>query len=272
MQASSESSGSAARIEDLTSRPHRNRPLHWGAFAASFVSLLLLALGDWQTPARIWVLLDVGLGIAFAFEFLTRSGFNRDRIRYTLTHFFDFVAIVPALALVQFEVPFVAIYVWFILVARAVRAVDRILGDGFVQRTVGVVVEGIEEEITDRVLLRILDRIQTALDRSHLTHAIAEALARNKGSVLQRIKAAHPHEGVGAGLAHIAGLDAVLERAEERTYNAIIEVINSPELDRACQDVIASSISKMKEGIAVKTWRQHFRIEQEQSPSLLQKP
>lgn len=275
MQARSEASGLARRIKELARQPRRNRPLHWGAFVASLVSPFLLAtwaLDDWHTPARIWVWLDVGLGIAFAFEFLTRSGFNRDRFRYTLTHLFDFVAIVPALALVQLGIPFVAVYVWFILVARVVRVVDRILGDGFVQRTVMVIMEGIEEEITDQVLLRILDRIQAALDRGHLAHAVAESLVRNKGSVLQRVRAAHPHEGIGAGLAHIAGLDLALERVEERTYDAIIEVLNSPEVDRACQDAIASTLGELKQGIAVKAWRQHFGIEQEQSPSPKQKP
>ncbi len=276
MQVSSRASESARRIEELASRPHRNRSLHWVAFAASLFALYLiiatLALDDRQAPARIWLWLDIGFGIAFAFEFFTRSGFNRGRIRYTLTHFFDFVAIVPALALVSFGVPFVAIYVWIILVARAVRIVDRILGDGFVERMVIVVVEGIEEEITSRVFLRILDRIQAALNRSRLTYAVAEALARNKGSVLERVKAAHPQDGIGAGLAHITGLDAALERAEERTYDAIVEMIKSPEVDRACQDVIASMLSNMKEGIAVKAWRQHFGIEQEQLSSPRQKP
>ncbi len=274
MQTKPENSMLSRRIEQ-PSKPPRNRILHWAAFAASLVSLVILgawAFGNWQAPDRTWVLVDLGLCVAFAFEFLTRSGFTQNRGRYTRTHIFDFVAMVPALALVNLDVPLEPVYVWFILFARTTRAVDRVLGDGFVQRTAVAIVDGIEEEITSRVFSRILDRIQLMMDRVHLTHTVADTLAQKKSLVLERVRAAHPRKGLGAELAHITGLDAALERAEERTYDAIIEVFKSPELDRAVQEVITSAISSMKDSIAVKEWREHFGIEQQKPPSSKKKP
>lgn len=213
-----------------------------------------------------WVWLDAGLGIVFPFEFFTRSGFKRDKLRYILTHFFDFFAMVPALALLHFGVPFWIFYVWVIIAARGARVMARVLGDGFVERRILLVVEAVEEEITSRVFLRIIDRVQASLDRGRLTNAVAASLARSKGAILRGVKAARPKDGIAVGLVHMMRLDLALERAEERTCDAIVAVLNSPEMDRAMRDVIASTLTEMKQGVAVKAWRQrlNFDVEQEQ--------
>ncbi len=251
----------AARLEELESLPHRHFALHWAAFALSLLSLVLLAiwvLSAWGAVSSAWIILDIVLGVVFAVEFFTRSGFRWNRAGYLRTRFFDFIAIIPALALVHHGFALEGIWVWLILVARAVRAVDRLLGDGFVQHTVLALVWAFEEEITDRVLERILARIQADMDRTSFSHGVAEAFVRNKADVLQRVRAATPTEGLVPGLAHIVGLDAALERAEERTYDAVVGILNSEEVDRAVRDVVDSSFSRIRNEIGKKSWRQHL--------------
>ena len=136
----------AARLEALESLPHRGAALHWAAFTLSLLSLILLLA--WVVSSRgsvpgAWVLLDIGLGVLFTVEFFTRSGFRWNRATYWRTRFFDFVAIVPALALVHHGFVIEGVWVWLILVARTARAVDRLLGDGFVRRNVLALVEGL---------------------------------------------------------------------------------------------------------------------------------
>jgi hypothetical protein len=252
-----------ARLKELDSLPHRNAVLHWAAFILSLLSLILLSiwvLGSQESVPGVWVMLDIGLGVVFAVEFFTRSGFRWGRAAYLRTHFFDFVAIVPALALVNHGFVIEGVWVWLILVARAVRVVNRLLGDGFLQRTVLALMGGIEEEITDRVLERIITRIQENMDRASFSHGVAEAFARNKAGVLQRVRAATPHEGIVPGLAHIVGLTAALERAEERTYDAIVEIMGSEEVDRAVRDVVNSAFSRMRDELGRKSWRQQLGI------------
>ena len=251
----------AERLEELESLPHRNAVLHWAAFTLSLLSFILLLtwVSSSQGPvSNAWILLDIGLGVIFAVDFLTRSGLRWGRAAYVLSHFFDFVAIVPALALVQQGFVIEGVWVWLILIARAVRVVDRFLGDGFVQRTVLALVEGFEEEITDRVLERIIARIQGDMDRAGFSHGVAEAFIRNKADVLQRVRAAHPQEGLVPNLAHIVGLDAALERAEERAYDAIVEIVNSEEVDRAIRDIVNSSFSRIRNELGEKSWRQYL--------------
>jgi 3-keto-L-gulonate-6-phosphate decarboxylase len=77
---------------------------------------------------------------------------------------------------------------------------------------------------------------------------------------LQRVRAATPHDGLVPGLAHLVGLDAALERAEERTYDAIVEIMNSEEVERAVRDVINSSFSRMRNELGKKSWRQNLGI------------
>jgi hypothetical protein len=252
-----------ARIEELESLPHRNPVLHWGAFTISLMSLILLATWVFSSREAVpngWIWIDVGLSVFLAIGFSTRSGFRQNRAGYLRTHFIDFVAIIPALALVHHGFVIEGVWVWFILVARAIRVIDRFLGDGFIQRNFLALLGGFEEEITDRVLERIVARIQGNLDRASLSHVVAEAIVRNKAAVLQRVRAATPHDGLVPSLAHIVGLDAALERTEERTYDAIVGIINSEEVENAIRDVVNSSFSRMRSELGKKSWRQHLGL------------
>jgi hypothetical protein len=253
----------ATRLKELESLPHRNAALHWAAFILSLLSLSILSawvLSSQGSVPSALVMLDIGLGVVFAVELFTRSGFRRNRATYLFTHFFDFVAIVPALALVHHGFAMEGVWVWIILVTRAARAVDRFLGDGFILRNVLALVEGFEEAITDRVLERMIARIQADMDRAGFSRGVAEAFVRNKAAVLQRVRAATPHEGLVPGLAHIAGLDAALERAEERTYDAVVGIMSSEEVDRAVRDAVNSTFSRMRSEVVKKSWRQHLGV------------
>lgn len=121
-------SKTAARLEELSSLPHRSSALHWGAFLLSLLSLVLLSIWVFSPRGSVpvaWIVLDIGLGVVFAVEFFTRSGFRWGRGAYLRSRFFDFIAIIPALALVHHGFAIEGVWVWLILIARFVRVVDR---------------------------------------------------------------------------------------------------------------------------------------------------
>jgi hypothetical protein len=251
------------RLKELESMPRRNPALHWAAFVLSLLSLIIL--GAWvfssQGPVSLfWILADIGLGAVFTVEYFTRSGFRWDRTTYLRTHIFDFIAIVPALAIVNHGLAIQGVWVWLILVARFARVVDRFLGDGFIRRNLWALIEGVEEELTDRIMERIITRVQADMDRANFSKGVSEILVTNKAAILQRVRAATPHEGLMPFLAHIAGLDAVLEHAEERTYDAMVEIINSKEVDSAVREVVNSTFSRMRTEIGRQDWKQHLGI------------
>jgi hypothetical protein len=249
------------RLEILKTRPKRNTALHWAAIILSIFSLGLLIYWLVNMPVKVsaeWIYIDLGIGIVFVFEFLTRSGFRWNKAIYLRTHFFDFIAIVPALVLVNRGYPLEAVWVWLILITRAIRMIDRILGDGFVQRNIYALVEGFEEEITDRVTLRIINRLENDISQTNIGQNIAGILEKNKAAVLRRVKQEHPHEGFGAGLAHLVGLDILIERSESRIYDSIIEVIKSPEVEQAIREGVDSSFKSIRSEIETKTWRTHL--------------
>jgi hypothetical protein len=261
------SSSIEARLEELEALPRRNPILHWGAFALSLISLILLSL--WIFSSRgpvpaVWIAFDIGLGIATVIELFTRSGFKWNRGTYLATHFFDFVAIIPALALVNHGFAIEGVGIWIILVARFARVVDRLLGDGFIRRNIWALIEGFEEELTDRVLQNIIRRVQGDMDRANFSHGVAAAFVTNKSAVLQRVRAATPHEGVVPSLAHIVGLDAALERAEERTYDAVVQIIDSEAVDRAVRDVVNSVFNRMNNELGEKSWKHKIGIRHHQ--------
>ena len=252
-----------ARLEELESRPRRNHLLHWSAFVIALFSLVLLSVWVFSNRGSVpavWVVIDIGIGIISLIEFFTRSGFRWDRGAYLRSHFFDFVAIVPGLALVNHGFVIQMVWVWIILVARFIRVIDRLGGDGFVQRNIWGLIEGLEEEITDRVLQRIIIRVQSDMDRANFSHGVADAFRKNKSSVLERVRAATPHDGVVPSLAHIVGLDAALARAEERTYDAVVEIVDSEEVDHAVRDIVNSVFSRMHNELGEKSWKQNIGI------------
>ncbi|MFY9813914.1 MAG: hypothetical protein WBL37_07405 [Dehalococcoidales bacterium] len=256
-------SGISARLEELESRPRRGAVLHWLAFILSLVSLVILAMwvfGSQGAVPGVYVIGDIAIGVVFAVEFFTRSGFHWGRISYLRSRFFDFIAIVPAMALVGHGFPWQSVWLWIIFAARAIRVVDRLLGDGFFGRNVLALVEGFEEQITDRVLERIIARIQADMDKAGFSHGVAEALKKNKPSILQRVHAATPHEGLLPDLAHIAGLDKALERVEERTYDSVVEIVNSQEVDKAVRDSVNSVFFRMRAELGGNKWRKHLGI------------
>jgi energy-coupling factor transporter transmembrane protein EcfT len=256
-----------ARLEELEALPRRNHILHWVAFVLSLISLILLSAWVFSSRGPVptaWVIFDITLGFVTVVEFFTRSGFKWNRGAYLVTHFFDFVAIIPALALVNQGIGAELVWVWIILVARFIRVIDRLGGDGFVQRNIWAMIEGFEEEITDRVLQRIITRVQGDMDRANFSHGVAEAFVKNKSAVLQRVRAATPHDGVIPSLAHIVGLDKALERAEERTYDAVVQIIDSEEVDHAVRDVINSVFSRMTSELGEKSWKHKLGIRHHQ--------
>ena len=120
-----------ARLEELEARPRRNQILHWLAFVLSLISLILLSVWVFSSRGSVpsaWVIFDIGIGIVSLVEFFTRSGFRWNHGAYLATHFFDFVAIIPALALVNHGIVIQLVWVWIILVARFIRAIDRLGG------------------------------------------------------------------------------------------------------------------------------------------------
>jgi hypothetical protein len=252
------------RLNELTRKPKRHPSIHWAALILSIISLVPLIMWVGK-PSQIsstylyWS--DIGLSFLFILEFITRSGFRWNPSGYTRSHFFDFIAIVPALVLVHFTVPFYSVWFWIIFIARVVRALDRILGDGFIPRNVLALAEGFEEEITDRVTLRILDRTKADLDRGKFATAIGDVLEKNKGRVLEEILEQHPR-ALETGIAEFVGLNKAIHRAEEQIYDAIIRFLKSPEIDKMVRDSIDSTFSVIRKGVAEKSWKKNLGFKQ----------
>ncbi len=245
--------------ETLEQRPRRSPLLHAAALLLAFASFALLAA--WMAgarqgpPSRAWLVAEWATCVLFALEFLTRSGFRWRPGRYALGHLFDFVAVVPVLALASAAAPLL----WIVLVARGVRCIDRVLGDGFVQRLVLILAEGFEEEVADRVTLRLLARAEQNLAESRFGTAVGDALAQNRDAVLARMRAATPDEGAGPALARLVGLDKAVATAEARAYDAVVEVLRSREVDDALRAAIVGSFANLRQEVGRREWRARLK-------------
>lgn len=240
----------------------RARWLHWAAWLASGLALVTLGFAAWgdlsEGGIRDLGRLDLALSLFFLVEFFTRSGWRRFGWRYAATRWFDFVAIVPAGWLVSeaLAAPWV---VWTVFVARAVRLVDRSLGDGFVLRHVLALVEGLEEEVSDRVVVKILSRVQGELVDARFGNVAAEALRKNRDAILERVYREQLRDaGLLGSFASITGLQGALERSERRLFDSIIEMVGSPETDAMVADIVGQTLERAKREIGQRSWRSRF--------------
>ncbi|HLE47114.1 MAG TPA: hypothetical protein VI818_02365, partial [Candidatus Thermoplasmatota archaeon] len=192
------------------------------------------------------------LAVFFAAEFFTRTGWQRSRRSYIKWRWFDFIAILPITVLGPIAVP--AVF-WIVFSCRAIRLVDRALGDGFVQRNTIILLGIVEEELSDRVLEKMLSRWERDLEHADLGTAMSRALARNKPAVLRRVYAEQLQEGAFAKIAHYTGLQSGLEREENRLFSAVIEMVGSKEVDEALRDVLASTLRRTREQLGNREWR-----------------
>jgi voltage-gated potassium channel len=252
---------SESQLREIITKPYRHPVLHWAAFVLSLIALgppIMWLVSPAQVISTSWVWFDAGISVFFLLEFFTRSGFRWSPLSYSASRFYDFIAIVPVGVLMYYDIRYAVVWQWIILIARIIRVLDRLLGDGFVKRNVLALTAAFEEEITDRVMVRILDRVHDDLVRGRFAAVVGDALLQNKHSLLNRIKKEHPVRGFGAGLMRVTGLDLALERAEERTYDSIVEILKSPEMEKAIHDSIDSSFSVLRAEVEKKSWRENL--------------
>ena len=249
------------RLEVLDSRQHRSGVMHWIAmlFALASLGILIFGMVAFKRPLpALWVWLDLAICIFFFFEFFTRSGFHWHGLKYARTHVFDFIAIVPALLFLHHGIFIEGLWVWLVLVTRSIRALDRILGDGFLEHNFFGLLEGLETEITDKVVLRIMDRVQNDLVSGKIGHSSAQVLENNRDNVLRRVRAEYPQEGLGADLARFIGLEAAIERIEGRIYDAVADVLNSSEVDTVIQEDLDLIFDGLRADLGNEEWRNHL--------------
>jgi hypothetical protein len=159
--------------------------------------------------------------------------------------------------LIHYNVWWFTGWVWIILVARYIRALDRILGDGFITRNVLAIIGGLEEEITDRVMIKILDRIEEDLERGKFGEAIGKVLDNSKTQMLQEIHDQHP-QVIKTGLAQAVGLTRKVEKGEEQVFESIVKVLKSQAVDTTIRNSVGTTFATIRAGVAEKSWKKNL--------------
>jgi hypothetical protein len=241
----------------------RARWIHHLAWIGSVLSLGILFTSLFL-PDRggAWlVAIDLALTVFFVLEFFTRSGLRQQGPRYIAWRWFDFPAMVPILWLAAHGWLVHPVWFWIVLVLRLGRAIDRTLGDGYFLRQIGILIEGVEEEISDRVVVQVLTRVQAELADAKFGHVAAQELRKNRDPVLKRIYQEQTKDsGFVSAVAHATGLQSALERAEARIYDSIVEMVGSAETDTMISDIITQTLRKAEQEMGQKTWRRRLGV------------
>ncbi|MHB8585144.1 MAG: hypothetical protein ACYDDF_04825 [Thermoplasmatota archaeon] len=247
-------------------RTARSRFVHWMAFGTAILSFALLAgwaLEPQPTVPFGLVAIDVAITLFSLYEFWTRSGLHWHGTRYVGLHFFDFIAMVPGFALVAYGYHG-RIVLWILVAARAARAVDRTLGDGFAERFAISVLDLVESEIVDEVTRNVARHMGEEVARASFARAISAALKTNKEPLLEKLRAEQLPAGALGALGRISGIETMLHHAEERAFDAITDLLGSDEIDKAIRDVIGDTVANLEKRASRPSWRQRIQAAEAQ--------
>ena len=127
------------RLEELEALPRRNPLLHWIAFVLSLISLVLLSAWVFSSRGPVpinWVVFDIGLAMVIVVEFFTGSGFHWNHRLIFAYPLFRFRRCNTSLGACQSRDSIRIDLGMDYHGCQAARAIDRLLGDGFVQRNI----------------------------------------------------------------------------------------------------------------------------------------
>jgi voltage-gated potassium channel len=224
----------------------------------AIVSLGLLLWEDAYNPTAeqrdLIIKIDLAIVAIFAIEFLIRVARAKDKRDYVVGHWYDLIGMIPV------STPFFRAFRLARLVrvlvigSRFVRATNRTFGGSVVERIVGKYTNIIVEGVTDPIVLVLLDRTEEVLTKGSYGTSAARALDRSRDAIIGRINEQLKTDRTARVLLATPGLETLVEKLQERMFNAIITTLGSREMDATIVAVIQEIIADLRREVKKKEW------------------
>lgn len=225
------------------------------------VLMLLLALfsvgllgwefwGDVTETQRKWILrIDLAICALFAVEFGWRWREQRWARDYVLRNWYEIVGMIPVAhpALRAFRL--IRLVRVVVLLARAGRAADRVLGDDFTHRLLARLKAAVVNSISGAVTVAVLDEVAQVLSKGRYTENISRALAENqrelRGMVLEKLRE-DPQTG---RLSRLPFYDDIVESVIDAVLRVVESVLKDARTDELVADILRENLTQLRAAV-----------------------
>jgi voltage-gated potassium channel len=246
----------AASPKDAAPEPPGERVtwVDWLMIGLAVITLSLLIVEQTfssffaQHPAyrRGLILFDTAVCGVFLIEFLARMRRAEDRWGYVKSRWYEILGMVPISHPFFRAFRFIRILRILVITSRFVRATNRSFGEMAFEATVGRFRENLVDLIGDQITLRSLDVIEPPLVRSRFADRVGEAMEERRPEIRALVREAMHRVPGGRGLLRVGMFNKMVEAAETAAVDAVIETLQSDELNQIVQDATRNILDEMR--------------------------
>jgi len=242
-------------MRDATVQIVQHPPLFRGRLSDWLLLLLALfsiALLAWINLAQItaqqlfWVrVVDYGICLAFAAEFFRHGRRVGWTDGYIARHWYAFLGMVPVThALLEHPV----IGLVFVL-ARLVRAIDRVLGEGFVARLLNRGKDTLIGAVSGAITVAVLNEVANVLVKGTYTRNVSRALAENERELRAMILDKLRDDPQAGKLRWLPYYNTIVDSVIVAVLRVTEGVLNDPRTDELVAHMLRVNIDQLRKAV-----------------------
>lgn len=219
----------------------------WALFLLAIFSTGLLA---WPvlftvTPEQMfWIrVIDSSVCAIFAAEFFLHWRQGGWGLTYLGRNWYAFLAMIPVAHPAIIANPWLSL---LLVLARLGRAVDRILGSGFVYRLLTRLKDVAIGAVSGAITVAVLKEVADVLVKGTYTRNISRALAENEGELRAMVLEKLRNDPQAGKLRWLPYHDAIVDSVITAVLRVTEGILNDPRTDELVADMLRENIAQLR--------------------------
>lgn len=226
-------------------------PGDWALFLLALFSAALLSwaiLFEISEQEMLWVrLIDSVICLIFVAEFTWHWRQHGWGWAYLGRNWYAFLAMVPVAHPAIISNPWISLPLVF---SRIARAIDRILGKGFVLRLLARIKKTIVGAISGAVTVAVLDEVADVLVKGTYTHNISRALKENQHELRAMVRDKLREDPQTGRFRHLPFFNQTVEAVTDTVLRVTEEVLMDPRTEELVADMLRENIDQIRRAVA----------------------
>lgn len=219
----------------------------WVLFALALLSIAMLAWQNfWHVEGEqlFWIrAIDYGVCAIFAAEFFLHWRQDGWTLRYLGRNWYAFLGMIPVSHSLLHHHPWIRL---LLTLARVARAVDRILGEGFVMRLLTRIKDLAIGAVSGAITVAVLNEVANVLVKGTYTRNISQALAENETELRAMVLEKLRNDPQTGKLRWLPYHDAIVDSVITAVLRVTEGILNDPRTDELVADMLRENIAQLR--------------------------
>ncbi len=228
----------------------RGRISDWLLFGLALLSIAMLAwqnFGVVTSQQLFWIrAIDYGVCAIFVAEFFLHWRQEQWTLRYLSRNWYAFLGMIPVSHSLLHHHPWIRL---LLVLARLARAIDRILGEGFVLRLLNRVKDLVIGAISGAITVAVLNEVADVLVKGTYTRNISRALAENEADLRTMVLEKLRNDPQAGKLRWLPYYDSIVESVITAVLRVTEGILNDPRTDELVADLLRENIAQLRAAV-----------------------